>query len=50
MTKIDLDYFSRRMREEQDAAQRATPLASAIHKELAARYADMVAAHEAKQK
>jgi len=39
MGKIDLEYFTRRMREEQDAADRATPVASAIHRELAEKYA-----------
>ncbi|HEY0625518.1 MAG TPA: hypothetical protein VGD10_02175 [Allosphingosinicella sp.] len=46
MGKTDFEYFSRRMREEKDAAARATPIASQIHKELADRYAGVVAAYE----
>jgi hypothetical protein len=46
MANIDVEYFSRRMREEQDAAARATPVASVIHRELAERYASVVAACE----
>lgn len=45
---MDVEYFSRRMREEQEAAARATPAASAIHKELAEKYAGVVAACEKK--
>ncbi|HWH17210.1 MAG TPA: hypothetical protein VNT77_02565 [Allosphingosinicella sp.] len=45
----DLEYFNRRMREEQEAAARATPAASAIHKELAAKYAGVVASYEKKR-
>ena len=50
MSKMDLDYFSRRMRQEREAAEHATPAAAAIHKELADRYAQMAAASENKQK
>jgi hypothetical protein len=46
MGKIDVEYFNRRMREEQEAAARATPVASAIHRELAKKYADVVASFE----
>jgi hypothetical protein len=50
MEKSDVEYFSRRMREEQEAAERATPVASAIHHELAEKYAGVVAAYEKKRK
>ena len=42
---MDVEYFSRRMREEREAAERAAPVASAIHRELADRYASVVAAY-----
>ncbi len=45
MAKTDLEYFARRMREEQDAAARATPVASAIHRELAEKYAGVLEAY-----
>lgn len=46
MNKQDLEYFSRRMREERDAAARSKPPASAVHQELAEKYASVVAAGE----
>ena len=46
MKNADLEYFSRRMREEQEAAARAAPIASGVHRELASRYAGVVAAFE----
>jgi len=46
MENSDLEYFSRRMREEQEAAARAAPVASEIHEELAMRYAGVVAAYQ----
>ena len=46
MQNADLEYFSRRMREEQEAAARAAPIASKVHRELASRYAGMVAAFQ----
>lgn len=50
MTKTDVEYFSRRAREEQEAAERAAPAASAVHKELAEKYAGVVAAYEKTRK
>ncbi len=49
MTKIDTEYYSRRMREEQEAAQHAAPIAAAIHQELEQKYAGFVAASEKKK-
>lgn len=46
MGKMDTEYFARRLREEQEAAAKATPQASAVHKELADRYANVLAAYE----
>lgn len=46
MGKQDTEYLQRRLREEQEAAARATPVASAIHRELAEKYADMLAEEE----
>ena len=46
MQKSDVEYFSRRMREEQEAAARAAPVASQVHRELASRYANVIAAYE----
>lgn len=46
MHNTDIEYFSRRMREEQEAAARAAPLASQVHRELADRYAGVIAAYE----
>lgn len=46
MKNTDVEYFSRRMREEQEAAERAAPVASQVHRELASRYAGVVAAYE----
>ena len=45
MENPDVEYFSRRMREEQEAAARAGPVASEIHEELAKRYAGVVEAY-----
>ena len=45
----DVEYFSRRMREEQEAAARAAPAASEIHEELAKRYAGVVAAYQGRE-
>ena len=50
MSKMDYEYFSRRMRQEREAAEHASPTASAIHKELADRYAEMAAAATDKRK
>jgi len=44
MENADVEYFSRRMREEQEAAAQAAPIASQVHQELAKRYAGVVAA------
>jgi hypothetical protein len=41
----EVEYFSRRMREEQEAAAHAAPVASQIHEELAKRYAGVVEAY-----
>ena len=46
MGKMDSEYFSRRLREEQEAADHATPIASAVHRELADKYADLLAASQ----
>jgi hypothetical protein len=46
----DVEYFSRRMREEQEAAERSAPVASEVHHELAKRYAGVVAAYRGDQK
>ena len=46
MKNADVEYFSRRMREEQEAADRAVPIASQVHRELADRYAGVIAAYE----
>lgn len=46
MQNTEIEYFSRRMREEQEAAERAAPVASQVHRELAGRYAGVVAAYE----
>ena len=46
MKNADVEYFSRRMREEQEAAERAAPIASEVHRELANRYAGVIAAYE----
>lgn len=48
MSNTDLEYYSRRMREEQEAAARATPTASAVHKQLAEKYAGVIASFEQK--
>jgi hypothetical protein len=45
MGNTDVEYFNRRMREEREAAERATPAASAIHRQLADRYASVVASY-----
>lgn len=50
MSNSDVEYFSRRAREEQEAADRAPPPASAVHKELAEKYAGVVAAYEKNRK
>jgi hypothetical protein len=49
MDKSDAQYYSRRMREEQEAALRAAPVAAAIHQELAEKYAGVIAAYEKKK-
>lgn len=46
MGKADIEYFSRRMREEREAADRTPPEAAAVHRQLADRYAEVVAAYE----
>jgi hypothetical protein len=46
MMTSEIEYFSRRMREERDAASRAIPIASAIHNQLAEKYASVIAAYE----
>ena len=50
MGKTDIEYFTRRMREEQDAAARAAPVASAVHRELAEKYAGVIQAYEKRGK
>jgi len=45
MGNMDVEYFSRRMLEEREAAARATPAASAIHNELAEKYAGVIEAY-----
>lgn len=45
MKDLDLEYFRRRMREEQEAAARASPVASQVHRELAEKYAGVLAAY-----
>ncbi len=49
MSKIDTQYYSRRLREEQEAAQHAVPAAAAIHQELAEKYAGVIASYEKKK-
>ena len=47
MTEIKLDYFVRRLCEEKEAAARAaSPEARAAHEALAARYLEILAAHD----
>lgn len=47
MSEMNLDYFVRRLCEEKEAAARATsPQAAAAHEELAARYAEVLAAYD----
>ena len=46
MGNIDVEYFTRRMREEREAAARASPVASEIHRQLADRYASVVEAYQ----
>ncbi|HEX8214455.1 MAG TPA: hypothetical protein VF582_03170 [Allosphingosinicella sp.] len=50
MENPDVEYFSRRMREEQEAAARAAPVASQVHEELAKRYAGVVAAYRSEER
>ena len=50
MENPDVEYFSRRMREEQEAAAHAAPVASGIHEELAKRYAGVVAAYQSEER
>lgn len=46
MSKIDTEYFARRMREEREAAERTTSPVSEVHRALAEKYAGIIAENE----
>ena len=43
MDKSDAQYYSHRLAQEQEAAERASPVAAEIHRQLAERYAGVIA-------
>ncbi len=45
MTEAELEYFTRRMQQEREAAMRASCAAAASHAELASRYEAVVSAY-----
>ena len=43
MDKSDAQYYSHRLAQEQEAAERAAPVAAEIHRQLAEHYAGVIA-------